>query len=371
MKELNEGHGKGAKDNFVVTFLVGNGFDLGLGLRTRYSDFLREYLAKESNSEVIAQLKEAIRNNKAEFWSDAELAFGRLPFSTFGRNAHDVLMECRRNFGKALSDYLRSEAGRFRSPDNELRGEFSDMLFAYYEALGEYPRRNELGRLSKFSEMKVNIVNFNYTETIDEMLVKSKKYSRRDSGPVHVEVGRICHVHGALSTQYSHLFGVDERAQVLDAGLSDELKDLLVKSTIDRWGGCGLEPEAKGMIDESDTVVVFGMSMGATDKSWWRYLVDYLEKDSERRLCLVPYVNCQHGETNLAEEGEWAQAERRRFYDAGEAKKLYFLDTDNLDWRIYVCKRGPYIEPDGKQMFCDPFCLTWFGSKLVAEKSIR
>lgn len=351
------------KTSAVVTFMIGNGFDLGLGLRTRYGDFIPNYLKRQTTSTVIGKLKESIVREPV-FWSDAELAFGKLSFSTFGKDSRSVLLECSADINEGLAEYLRSEEKRFCPPDDECKALFSGMLFSYYEGLGEYPRMDELERLTRFHQLKVNIINFNYTETIDKMLVPSGTMALPNWGNVQVVVNQVCHVHGSLSTEYSRLFGVNEISQVKDAGLSDDLKDLLVKPTVGRRAGCRLEQKAKRMIDESDTIVVFGMSMGATDKLWWDYLLECIRFNSERILCFVPYVDCKHGETSVNEAGEWAQAERIRFYNAVEVPQNH---TTELDEKIDVLRRGPFKDPDGQLVICDPFRLSWFGNALVCD----
>lgn len=363
---FDEGQGKKPKTNVTITFLIGNGFDLGLGLRTRYIDFLDSYLKVDTNVSVLATMKKKIGKD-FQSWGDAELAFGKLPFSTFGNDFHSVVKECLADFSDSLSNYLAREENRFIKPDDKLKLAFSIRLLSYYQALGEYAKMDELNRIKRYATLKVNIINFNYTETIDKMLVTSGAIELPELGKVNVQISPICHVHGSLSTKHSRLFGVNTISQVEDSHLSDVSKMLLVKPTIDRMAGCHLESKAKRMIDESDTVIVFGMSMGATDRIWWDYLANHIRNSSEyRRLFLAPYVSCQHGATCLAEEGEWAEIERRRFYDAIEAQKNYY-SIENLGENIDVFLRGPYHDPDGQQVFCDPFCLSWFGKKLVSD----
>ena len=61
---------KKTKDSAVVTFLIGNGFDIGLGLETKYADFVTAYLKQPSKTDVIVKLKKAI-NQDADFWGDS------------------------------------------------------------------------------------------------------------------------------------------------------------------------------------------------------------------------------------------------------------------------------------------------------------
>ena len=68
----------------VTTFILGNGFDLNLGLKTRYKDFYDYYCSVKSNGEVIENLKNNISGSISEVtkktsdidWSDMELGLG-------------------------------------------------------------------------------------------------------------------------------------------------------------------------------------------------------------------------------------------------------------------------------------------------------
>ena len=356
---------KEPKTNAVVTFLIGNGFDLGLGLHTSYQDFLIWYLEQDSKTEIVKRLKQKISQDK-ELWGDAELAFGKLLFSSFGADPSSVVSECLQDFQAALTIYLQTEEKRFAQPDEELQNSFFSYLCSYYQVLGDYPALNELKRLKRFKQLKVNIVNFNYTTTIDKMLPSSGPVNLPRWGEVDVRINEVCHVHGALSVGYSRLFGVNMLSQVEDANLSDESKMLLIKPEIDRMSGCGLETMAKKMIDESDTVILFGLSLGETDRLWWDYLFDFLRSGEDHRLCLMQYVNCNQGSRSLGEEGLWADAERRKFYASVAPQNVQYSNTNDLGRLIYVSTRGPHLAPDGQETFCDPFNLAWFGKKLVA-----
>ena len=363
---IEETREKKPKDSAIVTFLIGNGFDLGLGLKTRYADFIATYLKQPSETDVIAELKKTINQN-SDFWGDAELAFGKLPFSTFGKDSYSVVKECVTDFSDELYEYLQNEERRFHVPTEELKVAFFTLLCSYYQRLGEYPKRNELKRLMQFNRLKVNIINFNYTETIDKMLPKLRTVTLPGWGKVNVQINEVCHVHGALSAGTSRSFGVNMPSQIEDANLSPEARLLLVKPEVDRMARWGLEPMAKEMIDESDTVVLFGLSLGATDQLWWNYLQDYIQYKLEHRLCLMQHVIGAHGTRSPGEEGLWAQKECQKFYNSVDPDKMKYVNTTDLDRRIDVSIRGPHLDPDGHETFCDPFQLIWFGKKLVAD----
>lgn len=366
---IEETREKKTKDSAVVTFLIGNGFDIGLGLKTQYADFVTAYLKQPSKTDVIVQLKKAINQN-ADFWGDAELAFGKLKFSDFGKDSYSVVKECLTDFSDALSEYLQNEERRFQIPEEELKVVFFTLLCSYYQRLGEYPKRNELKRLKQFNRLKINVINFNYTETIDKMLPPSGTMTLPEWGKVDVQINEVCHVHGALSAGTSRSFGVNMSSQIEDTKLIPEARMLLVKPEIDRMARWGLEPMAKEMIDESDTVVLFGLSLGTTDQLWWNYLLDYIQHKPGHRLCLMQHVKSARGTSLPGEEGLWAQRECRKFYNAVDPQKVKYVNTTDLDRRIDVSIRGPHLDPDGHETFCDPFQLTWFGNKLVAARSL-
>lgn len=55
-----------------ITFLIGNGFDINIGLNTRYKNFYDFYCLQKSSLKDLANLKKEIRN-----WSDLEVELGK------------------------------------------------------------------------------------------------------------------------------------------------------------------------------------------------------------------------------------------------------------------------------------------------------
>ena len=47
--------------------------------------------------------------------------------------------------------------------------------------------------------------------------------------------------------------------------------------------------EAKAIIDNSQIIITFGMSIGPTDKTWWDYITNWLILDEKRRLIIFYY----------------------------------------------------------------------------------
>ena len=59
-----------------ITFLIGNGFDRNLGLKTAYSDFVSYYKGLDTTDETLIKFHEHINENE-ELWSSAEEEIGK------------------------------------------------------------------------------------------------------------------------------------------------------------------------------------------------------------------------------------------------------------------------------------------------------
>ena len=93
-----------------ITFMIGNGFDLNLGLHTKYNDFLEVYtIPKSTDDEVLADFKSTILQ-KRDLWSFAEKAFGEYTSDFDGKQRTvDNYCDCHENFCDELALYLERE----------------------------------------------------------------------------------------------------------------------------------------------------------------------------------------------------------------------------------------------------------------------
>ena len=70
-----------------IVWMLGNGFDLNLGLKTSYKDFYEYYLNVESNDAIVKQFKQDLSEN-LDTWADLEFVLGKYsenswPFGIF------------------------------------------------------------------------------------------------------------------------------------------------------------------------------------------------------------------------------------------------------------------------------------------------
>lgn len=68
-----------------TVFLIGNGFDVNLGLKTRYAELYDYYLNIRTENKNIKNLKQHLKENRSDLWSNLEIALGKYTaeFSSF------------------------------------------------------------------------------------------------------------------------------------------------------------------------------------------------------------------------------------------------------------------------------------------------
>ena len=90
-----------------IVYLIGNGFDRNLGLRTSYRDFYNFYKKQRSSNENIRRIKEFIANGESELWSDLEVALGKI---TTEFNDPDDFVDIIKDISDNLLKYIKTEA---------------------------------------------------------------------------------------------------------------------------------------------------------------------------------------------------------------------------------------------------------------------
>jgi len=147
-----------------ILFLIGNGFDLNLGMKTRYRDFYDYYtnLPKDNDSDVVKSFKNELWNN-IDLWSDLERELGNYLSKLDAKDAailHDHLIE-------HLSQYIISEEEK--CPVDEKQKESLSKYLASPHGDGRFSPV-ETREIDDFyaqwsaTHRFVRIITFNYTK---------------------------------------------------------------------------------------------------------------------------------------------------------------------------------------------------------------
>ena len=97
-----------------ITFMIGNGFDRNLGLKTTYSDFIKWYKKTPAKTDTLKDFREYINQNE-ELWSAAEEELGRYS-AQFDAGAGAAFYECHKDICEHLAEYLKGQQGRVEYP---------------------------------------------------------------------------------------------------------------------------------------------------------------------------------------------------------------------------------------------------------------
>ena len=286
---------RNAQGKYELTVLVGNGFDLGLGLDTHYSDFLNRYLKHgfPVRTEAIKAMKDDIRRQRDEMsdsWADAEMAFAKLDFSSYPHKegAVGAFAECEGDFTEALTNYLLDEEQRFYIPP-ERKSEATNKFVVQLQKL----LSSKLPKLNEANNVNLEFFNFNYTSTLDQLLsgdVVSLESDDATQKQCRFNIGSVHHIHGRLSNS-TIVFGVDDSDQIADRIIAAASQQVgyLVKSELDTTLQINELDQFYNRILDSDMIVLFGLSYGRSDRSIWQSIFDAMQRSP-----LLEVVLCGH-----------------------------------------------------------------------------
>ena len=208
--------------------IIGNGFDLSLGLKTSYKDFIRSkyfrLLLNEVNSLAIYLNEKQEINN----WVDIE---------------------------KELTEYSK----KIQDDKSKVKNDFKELKNALMDYLKE-AQEEEINQSSKAFEMMKNeisdtdiIYNFNYTNSIlkvAEILEISNIESKHSF------------VHGSIENK-NIIFGVEDDARINNNHI------FLKKSSTINFAESDIIKILNNNRDKKIHLIIFGHSLGITDSSYF------------------------------------------------------------------------------------------------------
>lgn len=135
---------------------------------------------------------------------------------------------------------------------------------------------------------------------MDQIVEKIKKSGTFDKRTVNGrtildDLEPVLHVHGTLSDAL--VLGLNDESQICNEQLKDDLTlhETIVKPKVNELLGESRTDKVKHFIDESRYVCVFGLSLGETDKIWWEYIGQWLQRDQIIDWCCLCLKRLQAG----------------------------------------------------------------------------
>ena len=265
-----------------VLFFIGNGFDLNIGLKTRFKDVLSLYINETSGDPVISSFKENINEN-INTWSNFEEKIGRYSNDiqkkeTLIETFYDFI-KCNLDFKKYLKDYLKKEETKVKYDDEKnIARIFKKSLLNFTKCLNI--NQNIFFDETDKTTIRYSYINFNYTSVFDNCLDILKKSNifqlekRTKTGFfrnvifAHNDLGNVFHLHGTLDNNM--ILGVNDLKQILNTEFHNiEKVNRYIKPNVNDLLENQRNTDAMKLIEEAVIYCIFGMSIGKTDKKWW------------------------------------------------------------------------------------------------------
>lgn len=302
-----------------------------------WSDF--EYLLQEMLKEIekqnpqqreksIAELEKALREIQSEFLKFLDDIVTPDIFDRLNRDAEDRQWATG-FFSKFLGDVSEDDYLKMSFPDKVYHRELLNYLlvnFNYTSLFDNYvfldkkqfePRKND--KYSYNFEFYPNPAGYKYAKgTKDWKTGAGEKTVRYD----WIETN-IIHPHGYQNIPRSMLFGVENESYYDRKDKKD-----LNRFNKSYWAQC--DQKYRSYFDDAELFIIYGMSMGETDKWWWKNIYrSMLEKDSE----LIIYNYCN-------EEPVDKEKVKQRFVDLCTDKKSTEEEIQKVKDKIFVVNYG-------------------------------
>lgn len=283
--------------------VLGNGFDLDLGLKTSYADFINSYFLDgcESNS-LINEIKERYKEAN---WIDIELFLRDYAFRHQGGDEERIRKEfdelCER-----LNFYMH--IGKFHCYNRGVSG-----VYHYDKNLNSTAAKVLLYVLSKNNA--TNIYTFNYTDMRD--VIESLKRDS-DSRFETLSDNQIVYVHGKETGNIKNedvpiVLGFDDTLDI--KGFS------FMKKPFNKHYKEGITNALK----EAEDIIFFGLGYGICDSPYFKNFFSDMQSNNTKRI----FVFYKRDESAVC--GQWANVYKINPLLLKENGILHFYDTDKHD----------------------------------------
>ena len=317
-----------------ILHIIGNGFDLNLGLKTSYKDFYDYYKSIDSPKNSINNLKKNISNNYKN-WSDLELAPGQYTEEIKTINEFDEVFE---DIGERLAEYLRKEEAKFDTSKVDKEIFYANLVKP--ETFLSVTENNKIRAYkNKFNTQNwvVDIVTFNYTSIIDRIIENKNnfKIGNHPGSATSVTLRSVEHIHGYTDNRM--VLGVNDVSQLKNKEFHNNIDVLeaIVKEKCNAAYGHNIDNQFKAKINQAELISIFGASIGDTDNIWWEQI------GSRLKAAQIPILIFTKGEEVISPRiGYKNNRTKRKMMDYFLKKtKLTKEEIDKISPNIFIARK--------------------------------
>lgn len=235
-----------SENEYDAILIVGNGFDLNLGLKTSYQDFITSDIFNNlltNENQLCLYLKNQQELNN---WIDIE------------------------NELKVYSNTICKDSNRkiFKQEYQALCGSLCEYLNSLI--LSNIDERSKVYNVITEKFNKLLILNFNYTSSVDYILYQTNMSHK------------ILKIHGSAKKN-KIVFGIEDGARI-------NINDVFLKKSTCLWNEI---IDIEGVLSEANNILFLGYSFGETDHHYFKHFFQNLSvlkpRDGERKSILISY----------------------------------------------------------------------------------
>ena len=341
----------------MVTFFIGNGFDLQIGLKTKFEHFYDTYaVVHEEDSDVIIKFKNDITEDKDKYgnyekWADFESYLGKY-IERYSNSEH--ILEWFNDFVFEFDRYLVYECAKidWENIDKTTINNFRNSIRTFYSNIKSI-RPDDSLRMN-YIETSVNFIQFNYTDAFNRLIEEADigSFGRNKGFKGIVKLGDNLNVHGTCGGGHI-VMGLDNETQIVNKPLIDSTKDFIVKPLYLNMhherdvNQTDIRETALAAISKSSVFCAFGCSMGETDIYWWEAVGERLKAENVRFVIFDKCVDVTtpNGSVSII-------VKNRRYIEKRKNEIIkQFLTTAKLDENWYNENQEKIIVELNSDMF--------------------
>ncbi len=280
-----------------ITFLIGNGFDIHMGIASAYKMAEANYIGIPKKDPQIQSFQKSLQEN-GDYWSNFEAGLGKYT-NEFKEDQQADFQLCLDDFTEELIKYLQAEEEKidYELCLEEIKKEFTRSLSKYDADIPNKYKKELNSIIESGGDVVFRFVSFNYTHIFDQCIQQSfdnyavvGTHTLRGGNYNHMVDTRVLHIHGELPGPI--IMGVDNQNQIANEKWADQIrfKQKIVKPEVNSRAGSLIDDEVIRLIDESNIICIYGMSLGETDKTWWKQIAGWLRSE-DHRLVLFCHNN--------------------------------------------------------------------------------
>ncbi len=289
--------------NMQITWLFGNGLDISLGLKTRYTDFYKYLLSNEdkinlSKNIIFEKLKKDFEEGKDYLWADYEKQLGDL-LKIVNEEQKDQFIQDKVQLDLRLREYLLDASENFQISKEEAKDIIMNALLEITRDKKEVEKAKIRKLLNTHAneDILINAISFNYTKAISMMwdnnlqsMINLKFFGKFPFAGHSVILNEVFYLHGTLNNG-EMIVGVNDVNQLTNDKLQNDNRvnmALVKKELLEIAGQMNIAKFLK-MINASKIICLFGLSVGETDIMYWEYIKKRLLADNEVKLIIFEY----------------------------------------------------------------------------------